>query len=420
MRVLLLGSGGREHALAWKISKSEVLDALFIAPGNGGMESLGECLDIDMMNHLQVVKTCNDYSIDLVVVGPEAPLVSGLVDTLHQYGIKAFGPDQYNSQFEGSKAFSKAFMQSVGIPTSKYVEVNSFNDGIVALANFEYPCVIKADGLAAGKGVIIADDETMAIDALKDMMIQRQFKDAGDKVVIEDYVRGVEASVFVLIDGDNYRILEGAQDYKRALDGGNGLNTGGMGSFSPNPVLTKTMIEKVESDVVIPFVKGTKSSGHPYKGVLFIGLMINDDDINVLEFNVRFGDPETQSILPRLENDLLALMLACEEGTLDDHQITFSDKVACTIMATSGGYPLSYDKGFVISGVDVINNDVICFHSGTKKMDAQLVTNGGRVLSVTLLEDSLELARHKAYEAMKKISFDGITYRSDIGNKILR
>jgi len=180
------------------------------------------------------------------------------------------------------------------------------------------------------------------------------------------------------------------------------------------------MIEKVESDVVIPFVKGTKSSGHPYKGVLFIGLMINDDDINVLEFNVRFGDPETQSILPRLENDLLALMLACEEGTLDDHQITFSDKVACTIMATSGGYPLSYDKGFVISGVDVINDDVICFHSGTKKMDTQLVTNGGRVLSVTLLEDSLELARHKAYEAMKKISFDGITYRSDIGNKILR
>lgn len=422
MRILLLGSGGREHTLAWKMSQSPLCEALFIAPGNAGTAQCGKNLDISLSDFDGIRRVCIEEHIDLVVVGPEEPLVRGITDFLISDpslpDLDVIGPDQTGAQLEGSKAFAKAFMIRHGIPTAGYREFTEQNypEGVAYLQQHALPIVIKADGLAAGKGVVICENHLEAI-AEFELMVQRsKFGEAGKKVVIEEFLKGIEISVFVLTDGKNYVILPEAKDYKRVGAGDTGPNTGGMGAVSPVPFANRELMQKIEERVIRPTVEGLKKEGLEYRGFIFFGLMIVNGDPYMIEYNCRMGDPETEVVIPRLRNDLVELLTAAANQQLDTVKIETDNRTACTIVAVSGGYPGDYKKGQVILGIGDINpEDSILFHMGTLEKDGQVLTNGGRVFCITSFGRSVFDAVEITKEEMQKVSFSGMDYREDIG-----
>jgi phosphoribosylamine--glycine ligase len=422
MHILLLGSGGREHALAWKLSQSPLCESLFIAPGNAGTGKCGTNLNIGVTDFDSIKKTCFEKKIDMVIVGPEEPLVKGITDYLINdpalKNLDVIGPDKKGAQLEGSKAFAKAFMKRHQIPTAAYKEftLENYREGIDYINNHTLPIVIKADGLAAGKGVVICENYLEAF-AEFELMIQRaKFGDAGKKVVIEEFLHGIEISVFVLTDGENYVILPEAKDYKRIGEGDTGPNTGGMGAVSPVPFATDVLMKKIEEKIIIPTVQGLKSERLEYRGFIFFGLMIVIDEPYMIEYNCRMGDPETEVVIPRLKNDLVELFAAVADKKLDTIKIETDPRTVCTVVAVSGGYPGEYEKGYDIEGIDNINpEDSILFQMGTTINDGQVVTNGGRVFCITSYGRSIFDAVEISKQEMEKVSFTGMEYRTDIG-----
>lgn len=415
MRVLIIGSGGREHAISLAISKSPLLKKLFIAPGNPGMESLGELVDIKVSEIDKLVGFAKREKIDLTIVGPENPLVEGIVDFFRENGLKIIGPDKKAARLEGSKAYSKEFMKKYNIPTADYKEVNDFDTGREVIKGFDYPLVIKADGLAAGKGVIICKDEKEALSGLKSMFKDEIFGKAGAKVVIEEFLEGVETSVIGLVDNKSIKSFVSSRDYKRALDNDLGLNTGGMGTYSPNLNYTREVEKYVEENILKPTLEGIKNENMDFRGIIFIGIMITKEGPKVLEYNVRLGDPETQVILTRLDSDLLNILLLTHDQRLAESEMNWKNLKSVCLILTSKGYPEDYEKGFEITGLDKLDEDILVFHSGTKIEDGVLKTNGGRVLGITALCESLEEAREKVYINAERVNFKGKSYRKDIG-----
>ncbi len=422
MHILLLGSGGREHALAWKLSQSPLCESLFIAPGNAGTAQCGNNLNFSVTDFESIKKACIDKKIDLVIVGPEEPLVKGVTDFLISQpalnNIDVIGPDKNGAQLEGSKAFAKAFMMRHNIPTAAYKEftVENYEEGVDYLKNHELPIVMKADGLAAGKGVVICENHLEAI-AEFELMIQRaKFGDAGKRVVVEQFLKGVEMSVFVLMDGKNYVILPEAKDYKRIGEGDTGPNTGGMGAVSPVPFATDALMKKIEEKVIKPTVQGLQQEGLEYRGFIFFGFMIVNDEPYMIEYNCRMGDPETEVVIPRLKNDLVELFAAVARQQLDTIKIETDPRTVCTVVAVSGGYPGEYAKGYEIYGIDDINPaDSMLFQMGTTVKDGKVITNGGRVFCITSYGRSVFDAVEISKDEMKKVSFTDMEFRSDIG-----
>ena len=421
MKILLVGSGGREHALAWKISQSPLCDKLYCAPGNGGIERHAELVDIDADDEAVLLKFTREKKIDLVVVGPEAPLVGGLVDLCAYAGIKAFGPSRAAAQLEGSKAFAKEIMHKHGIPTGGYEVFDRAEGAMEYAATLSPPIVVKADGLAAGKGVIICQTTDEADEWIEAMLMEGRFGKAGGRVVIEEFLQGEEASILAFTDGRTIATMPTSQDHKRVFDDDEGPNTGGMGAYSPAPVVTGEVYDKIERDVLIPTVHAMNVEDKPYRGVLYAGLMIEGNDPRVLEYNVRFGDPETQPILFRLKSDIVPILLSTIDGTLDQMEIEWDERPAVCVVIASGGYPGSYDKGFPITGIKEAEalGDVKVFHAGTTYRDGTLVTNGGRVLGVTAMGRDLPAAVERVYEAVSRISFEGMHCRKDIAARAL-
>ncbi len=426
MNILILGSGGREHAFAWKIAQSPLCDDLFVAPGNAGTAAIATNIDISYNDFEAVATLIAEKRIELVIVGPEEPLVRGIVDYLQarpelKY-VRIIGPDQKGAQLEGSKDFSKNFMHTYGIPTAGYRTFTAANvqEGVAYLETHPMPVVLKADGLAAGKGVIIAETAAEAQQSLKEMLLDGKFGDAGNKVVVEQFLKGIELSVFVLTDGEHYKILPEAKDYKRIGENDTGLNTGGMGAVSPVIFADSYFLKKVEEKVVKPTLEGLKSEGIKYVGFIFIGLMNVKSEPYVIEYNVRMGDPETEVVLPRIQSDLVTLLTATAKGTLQDVPLSISPQVAVTTVVVSGGYPGSYENGKVIADTNK-TEDVVVFHAGTTfNGNTEVVTNGGRVLVLTGIANSLENAVHKSQRAAQTVQFEGKYYRHDIGLDLLR
>ncbi len=422
MRILLLGSGGREHALALKLSQSPFCTELFIAPGNAGTGQCGTNLNIGVTDFEAIKKSCIDEKIDLVVVGPEEPLVKGITDFLISdpalAHLDVIGPDKNSAQLEGSKAFAKAFMIRHDIPTAAYKEftLENYQDGVNYLEKHPLPIVLKADGLAAGKGVVICENHLEAVAEL-DLMIQRsKFGEAGKKVVVEEFLQGIEISVFVLTDGENYVLLPEAKDYKRIGEDDTGPNTGGMGAISPVPFANAALMKKIEEKVIKPTVEGLKKDGLEYRGFIFFGLMIAGDEPYMIEYNCRMGDPETEVVIPRLKNDLVELLTAAADKKLDAVTIETDPRTVCTVVAVSGGYPGDYKKGLEIKGLDAINTeDSTLYHMGTTLKDGKVVTNGGRVFCITSYGRSVFDAVEISKEEMNKVFFTGMEYRGDIG-----
>ncbi len=421
MNLLLLGNGGREHALAWKLAQSPKCSQLFIAPGNAGTANCGTNVPLSPTDFEAVKRFCMDQSIGMVIVGPEEPLVKGIVDSFESdpevKHIPVIGPSKEAAQLEGSKSFAKQFMKRHGIPTARYQEFNSSNykDGIPYLQEHPLPIVLKADGLAAGKGVVICQSHVEAMSEYELMIQQNKFGEAGKKVLVEDFLDGIELSVFVLCDGKSHTVLPVAKDYKRVGEGDKGLNTGGMGAVSPVPFADEAFLKKVNDRIIVPTVEGLKKDNIHYRGFIFIGVIRVKDDPLVIEYNCRLGDPETEVVIPRMKNDLVELFLAVANGTLADVRIVEDARVACTVMAVSGGYPATYEKGFPISGLDFKVPGTIVFHAGTIDKDGEVVTSGGRVLCVTAFGESVDEAAQSATDVMGEIDFDGIYYRRDIG-----
>ena len=422
MNILVIGTGGREHALAWQCAKDDKVDTVYVASGNAGTatEPKLQNVALDVKDHAAVIKFCQDKAIAFVLVGPEAPLVAGLVDDLRAANIKAWGPTAYCAQLEGSKAFAKDFMIKYNIPTAKYQTFTDANDAIAYVKAEGAPIVIKADGLAAGKGVIVAMTEQEAVDAINDMLSDNKFGDAGSRVVVEQFLQGEEASFICMIDGNNILPMATSQDHKRIGEGDTGLNTGGMGAYSPAPVVTQDVHNKVIERVIRPVVDAMNASGNPFTGFLYAGLMIDDkNDPYVIEFNVRFGDPETQPIMMRLTASMVDLILAGLDGNLPA-ETEWDSRPALGIVLASKGYPESSSNGDVISGLaPSANADVKVFHASTKEQDDGIVTSGGRVLCVTALGDDIKDAQTKALAACQNISFDGMQYRRDIGYRAI-
>ena len=420
MNILILGSGGREHALLWKLAQSPEATKLYAVPGNPGMAELAECVAGSIEDNAAVVKLAQEKKIDLVVVGPEVPLTNGVVDALRAAGIKAFGPTKAAAELEGSKSFSKDIMKKYGIPTAKY-EV--FTDADAARAYIEKegaPIVIKADGLAAGKGVIVAETKEQALDAVHEIMDDAAFGKAGSRVVIEAFMEGEEASLLAFTDGKTIRPMVSSQDHKRAYDGDKGPNTGGMGTYAPAPVMTKDMVEQATEKILKPMIAAMAKEGRPYQGCLYAGLMITEEGPKVVEFNARFGDPETQVILPLLKGDLVKIMQACVDGTLDTAAIDWEDGAAVCVVMASGGYPKSYKKGYAIDGLKKAESlGTFVFHAGTAKKDGKVVTSGGRVLGVTARGGGIKEATEKAYKGVEAIRFTDEFHRKDIAHRAL-
>ena len=418
--ILLLGSGGRECALAWKLSHSPLCGKFYIAPGNAGTEAYGINLPISYNDFEAIKKACIQYKIDILIPGPEEPLVAGIYDFCKGdpalKHIIVAGPSKEGAQMEGSKAWSKKFMERHNIPTAAYKEfkVDSFEQGVAYIKRSEPPIVIKADGLAAGKGVVIAPNTIEAVKAFRAMVMNEQFGEASKKVVIEQFLDGIELSVFVLTDGTNYVLLPEAKDYKRIGEGDTGLNTGGMGAISPVPFADDTFMKKVTERIIKPTVKGLKSEGIIYKGFIFFGLIKVGDEPYVIEYNCRMGDPETEVVIPRLENDLVELILKMEEGTLDEVEVRHSTKAAGAVMMVSGGYPGDYSKGKVMTGFEKVKGSLL-FHAGTQTNGHHTVTNGGRVIAVTSYGANIKDALAKSYENAEHIHYEGRYYRKDIG-----
>jgi len=415
MNILIIGNGAREHTLAWKISQSPKMDKLYVAPGNAGTASIAQNLAISAGDVDGLVRAAQDNRIDLVMVGPEDPLTKGIVDSLDQLGIPAFGPNQKAAQIEGSKVFAKELMFKYGIPCAKSATFTYFEDACNYAKQQPLPLVIKADGLAAGKGVIIATTYEEAVEALDDIIVKKVFGDAGNKALVEECLVGREASLLAFTDGETLIPMVPACDYKRALDGDKGLNTGGMGCYSPSEFFTEELRNEVMESVMKPTVKAMAQEGCSFKGILYAGLMITADGPKVLEFNARFGDPETQVILPLLKTDLVDIMQAVIENRLFQINIEWSDESCVGVVLASAGYPESYKKGFPISGLNDVNKDTLVFHAGTTTNDTgQVITDGGRVLTVVSKGKTYSDARDRVYQGMAKINFDGCQYRKDI------
>ncbi|MDX1650985.1 MAG: phosphoribosylamine--glycine ligase [Brumimicrobium sp.] len=420
MNILLLGSGGREHAMAWKLSKSSALESLYIAPGNAGTKALGTNLAIDPNDFESVKGAVLEYNISMVVVGPEAPLVNGIVDFFEAdeqlNNIPIIGPNKKAAQLEGSKDFAKEFMMRHKIPTAKYASFtkDTLKEGLSFLEKMKAPYVLKADGLAAGKGVLIIDSLSKAKEELSGMLLDEKFGNAGKKVVIEEFLKGIEMSTFVLVDGDGFKVFPEAKDYKRIGEGDTGLNTGGMGAVSPVPFAEDGFSDKVYNQVIIPTVKGLKKDEIDYKGFIFIGLINVGGDPYVIEYNCRLGDPETEVVLPRLKSDLIDLFEGVATQTLSERDIEFDPRAAATVMMVSGGYPNEYEKGKTIYGLNSVRNSMV-FHAGTASDGPAVTTAGGRVLAVTSFGKDIESAIETSYESIKQIEFENAYYRKDIG-----
>ncbi|MEI3500235.1 MAG: phosphoribosylamine--glycine ligase [Anaerovoracaceae bacterium] len=415
MKILVVGSGGREHAIAWKLAKSKRVEKLYCAPGNAGIASVAECVPVKAEDLEGIRDFCVENKVDMAVIGPEVPLSMGITDLLNEAGIRVFGPDKNCSQLEGSKSFTKAFLKRHHIPTAGYREYTEKEALKKDIGIFGYPMVLKADGLAAGKGVVLAENYEEAEKAIEEMMGDRIFGDAADLIVVEECLRGIEASMLCFVDGRTIVPMESAQDYKRIFDGDKGPNTGGMGTYSPSLIFNDELKKEIDEKILQPTIRGFIEDGLDFHGVLFIGLMIGEDGPKVIEFNNRFGDPETQSVLMRLETDLADIFDACIDGTLDQIDIRWSDRRAVCVVLASGGYPGSYEKGKVIRGLDDVDEDIVVFHAGTAEKDGQIVTSGGRVLGVTAVGATNDEARAKAFANVEKITFEGAQYRKDIG-----
>ena len=420
MKVLIVGSGGREHAIATCVKKSSRVSKIYCAPGNAGIGEIAELAPIGAMEFDKIVAFAKEKEIDLVIVGMDDPLVGGLVDELEAAGIRTFGPRKNAAILEGSKAFSKDLMKKYNIPTAAYETFDDPQEAMKYLETSEYPIVLKADGLALGKGVLICEDKEQAMAGVKEIMQDKKFGSAGNRMVVEEFMTGREVSVLSFVDGKTIKIMSSAQDHKRAKDGDQGLNTGGMGTFSPSPFYTEEVDEFCKKYVYQATVDAMAAEGREFKGVIFFGLMLTPKGPRVLEYNARFGDPEAQVVLPRMKNDIIDVVEACIDGNLDKIDLQFEDNAAVCVVLASDGYPLAYDKGFEIQGLDDFDNEqYFCFHAGTKKNEAgKIVTNGGRVLGITAKGDDLKQARANAYEATKRISFANKYMRNDIGKAI--
>ena len=424
MRILLIGGGGREHALAWKLVQSPKGEKLYAAPGNPGMALLQkcECINLNVDDLEGVADYAEEKSIDLTVVGPEAPLVAGLADVFKRRGLPVFGPSKAAAQLEGSKAFSKELMAKYNIPTAFFKICEDIETAKAYVEEKGAPIVVKADGLAAGKGVVVAMTKAEALEAIDEMMGDHKFGAAGARLVLEEYMEGEEASLLAFTDGKTVVPMIAAQDHKRVFDGDEGPNTGGMGTYAPAPVMTDILRLKATELILKPVVEAMAKEGTPYQGCLYAGLMIKGDSVKVVEFNCRFGDPETQVVLPLLDGDLAEIMLACATGTLDKAEVAWHDKAAVCVVMASGGYPESYEKGKEITGLAAAeeDKDVVVFHAGTKEAEGKIVTSGGRVLGVTAVDSSIKAARDRAYAAVEKIAFEKNFYRKDIAWRALK
>ena len=421
MKVLIVGSGGREHAIATAVAKSPKVGKIYCAPGNAGIGQVAECVNIGAMEFDKLVDFAKEKEIDLTVIGMDDPLVGGIVDKFEEAGLRVFGPRKNAAILEGSKAFSKDLMKKYNIPTAGYENFDSPEEAMKYLETSKYPIVLKADGLALGKGVLICNTKEEAMDGVKELMLDKKFGNAGNTIVIEEFMTGREVSVLSFVDGKTIKIMTSAQDHKRAKDGDQGLNTGGMGTFSPSPFYTEEVDEFCKKYVYQATVDAMAAEGREFKGVIFFGLMLTEDGPKVLEYNARFGDPEAQVVLPRLENDIVDVFNACIDGTLDQIDLKFRDEACVCVVLASDGYPLAYEKGLPITGFEAFadKDDYFCFHAGTKfDENGNIVTNGGRVLGISALGSDLKEARAKAYEATEWIHFDNKYMRHDIGKAI--
>ena len=420
MKILVVGGGGREHAICYGLHKSKRVTKLYCAPGNAGIAEYAECVDIGVMDFKKQVAFAKENAIDLVVVAPDDPLAAGLVDEFEKAGIKAFGPRKNAAILEGSKAFSKDLMKKYGIPTAAYETFDDPEKALEYIETAKMPIVLKADGLALGKGVLICNDLESAKEGVKEIMQDKKFGSAGSRMVVEEFMTGREVSVLSFVDGKNIRIMTSAQDHKRAGDGDTGLNTGGMGTFSPSPFYTEEVDRICREKIYQPTVDAMRAEGREFKGIIFFGLMITEDGPKVLEYNARFGDPEAQVVIPRMKNDLLDVIEACVDGTLGDVELEFEDNAAVCVVLASEGYPVKYEKGYEIKGLENFKDkdDYFCFHAGSKFAEGKIVTNGGRVLGITAKGDDLKQARAKAYEATGWIEFENKYMRHDIGKAI--
>ena len=420
MKILIVGSGGREHAIAYACSKSPKVDKIYCAPGNAGIAGIAECVPIAAMEFDKLVAFAKEKEIDLTVIGMDDPLVGGVVDVFEQEGLRVFGPRKNAAILEGSKAFSKDLMKKYNIPTATYETFTSSDEAIKYLQTSEYPIVLKADGLALGKGVLICNTKEEAEEGVKSLMLDKQFGDAGNTIVIEEFMTGRDVSVLSFVDGNTIKIMSSAQDHKRAKDGDQGLNTGGMGNFSPSPFYTDEVDDFCKKYIYQATVDAMKAEGREFKGVIFFGLMLTEKGPKVLEYNARFGDPEAQVVLPRLKNDIIDVFNACIDGTLDKLDLQFEDNACVCVILASDGYPLAYEKGKLITGLENFDgkDGYYCFHAGTKMTDEGIVTNGGRVLGITATGATLKEARANAYAATEWVNFDNKYMRTDIGKAI--
>jgi phosphoribosylamine---glycine ligase len=419
MQVLVIGGGGREHALVWKIKQSPKVEKIFCAPGNAGTTEIAENISIAADDINGLLEFALQKKIGLTVVGPEQPLVMGIVDRFEKKGLRIFGPNARAAELEGSKSFSKDIMQKYGLPTAEYKTFTSADSAAKYIENKNCPLVVKADGLAAGKGVLLCQTADEALSAVDSIMGKRSFGEAGDQIVVEEFLKGEEVSVLAFSDGQTVLMMDSAQDHKAAYDGDKGPNTGGMGAYSPAPIFTETMRQKVRDKIMLPMIRAMQQEGRPYKGILYAGLMLTKTGPQILEFNARFGDPETQPLLVRMDSDIIPIFEACIDGTLDKCPLQWKNESSVCVVMAAKGYPESYEKGKPISGLKDANAlpGVVVFHAGTKEQDAEVLTQGGRVLGVTAIGEDTATAISRAYEAVEKIEWDGIHYRKDIGHR---
>lgn len=415
MRVLIVGGGGREHAIAWKLKQSPKVSNLYCAPGNAGIAEIAECFPVGATNLAGQIELAKKLDVDLVFVAPDDPLAMGLVDRLEAEGIRAFGPSAAASRIEASKSFAKDLMREHNIPTADYIVFNDVDEAALYMEKVELPVVIKADGLALGKGVIIAHDRNSARQAVKDLMLEQKFGDAGCRIVVESFLTGPELTVLAFTDGLTVQPMVSSRDHKRAFDGDQGPNTGGMGAISPGASLTQDDWKYMQDKIFQPTVDALREAGNPFKGVLYFGLMLTENGPKVIEYNARFGDPEAQAVLPLLKSDLMDIIESILEERLSEQEIIWSEEASCCVVLASGGYPLQYKKGFPIAGLREAGEDCLVFHAGTSLENGRVVTSGGRVLGITATDSNLRQAIRKAYTGVSRISFENRQYRKDIG-----